>query len=115
LESTQAGRQMVGEDPVAGTDLPSGKVSKPITMRGQEASAKRGKPTNELPEAVRILIEARTGDAVYVVGPDYTIVPWDEQMESLTGALSEEAVGKPCYGAVMGGAGASHRLLDRSF
>ena len=58
--------------------------------------------THELPEAVRTLIEARTGDAVYVVGPDYTIVHWDYRMESLTGALSEEAVGKPCYEAVMG-------------
>ncbi len=56
----------------------------------------------ELPEAVRNLIAARTGDAVYVVGPDYSIVHWDAQMESLTGTLSEEALGKPCYEAVMG-------------
>jgi len=63
---------------------------------------RRHKRVSELPEAVRTLIEARTGDAVYVVGPDYTIVHWDYRMESLTGALSEEAVGKPCYEAVMG-------------
>jgi PAS domain S-box-containing protein len=48
------------------------------------------------------LINARTGDAVYVVGPDYRIVHWDEQMESLTGVLSEEVLAKPCYEAVMG-------------
>lgn len=28
----------------------------------------------EIPEAVRSLIEARTGDGVFVVAPDYTIV-----------------------------------------
>lgn len=49
-----------------------------------------------------MLLEARTGDAVYVVGPDYTIVHWDHNMESLSGVLSEEALGKPCYEAVMG-------------
>ena len=63
---------------------------------------KRESSAQELPEAVKALIEARTGDAVYVVGPDYKIVHWDEQMESLTGVLSKEAVGKPCYDAVMG-------------
>jgi DNA-binding CsgD family transcriptional regulator len=56
----------------------------------------------ELPEAVKALIEARTGDAVYVVGPDYRIVHWDEQMESLTEVLAEEALGRPCYEAVLG-------------
>ena len=63
---------------------------------------KRERSAQELPEAVKALIEARTGDAVYVVGPDYRIVHWDEQMESLTGVLSEEALGKPCYEAVLG-------------
>ena len=56
----------------------------------------------ELPDAVMSLIEARTGDAVYVVGPDYTIVNWDQRMESLSGVFSEEALGKPCYETVMG-------------
>ncbi|HSK99909.1 MAG TPA: LuxR C-terminal-related transcriptional regulator [Rubrobacteraceae bacterium] len=51
---------------------------------------------------MRTFIEARTGDAVYVVGPDYTIVHWDERMESLTAVLSEDALGKRCYEAVMG-------------
>src|ERR687897_3272491 len=56
----------------------------------------------ELPPAVRSLIEARTGDAVYVVDPDYRIVHWDSRLESLTGALAHEALGQPCYDAVMG-------------
>jgi len=56
----------------------------------------------ELPPAVRSLIEARTGDAVYVVDSDYRIVHWDSRMESLTGALAHEALGQPCYDAVMG-------------
>src|SRR5215216_1758514 len=60
------------------------------------------KQVRELPPAVRSLIEARTGEAVYVVSPDYKIVHWDSRMESLTGALSQEALGKPCYEAVMG-------------
>jgi PAS domain S-box-containing protein len=51
---------------------------------------------------VRALIDTRTGDAVYVVGPDYTIVHWDEEMEALSGVLSEEALGKRCYETVVG-------------
>jgi PAS domain S-box-containing protein len=73
-----------------------------IGAGSQKPSAERETSAHELPEAVKTLIEARTGDAVYVVGPEYSIVHWDEQMESLTGVLSEEAVGKPCYEAVMG-------------
>jgi PAS domain-containing protein len=61
-----------------------------------------GGVAQELPEAVRALIGARTGDAVYVVGPDYSIVHWDGNMEALSGILSEEALGKPCYEAVVG-------------
>jgi PAS domain S-box-containing protein len=60
------------------------------------------KQVRELPPVVKSLTEARTGDAVYVVDPDYKIVHWDSQMESLTGALSQEALGKTCYQAVMG-------------
>jgi PAS domain S-box-containing protein len=55
-----------------------------------------------VPPAVKNLIDARTGDAVYVVDPDYRIVHWDSRMESLTGALAEDALGQPCYQAVMG-------------
>ena len=60
------------------------------------------KQVRELPLAVRSLTEARTGDAVYVVDPDYRIVHWDSRMESITGALAQEALGQPCYEAVMG-------------
>lgn len=56
----------------------------------------------ELPQAVKSLIEARTGDAVFVVGPNYRIVYWDSEAESLTGLLSEEVVGKHCYEVVLG-------------
>ena len=73
-----------------------------MSDRGLEPSAEGEGSAPELPEAVRNLIAARTGDAVYVVGPDYSIVHWDAQMESLTGTLSEEALGKPCYEVVMG-------------
>lgn len=57
---------------------------------------------DEIPEAVRSLIEARTGDGVFVVAPDYTIVYWDRQAEHLTGCLAEDVVGRPCYDAVLG-------------
>src|SRR5215207_2323906 len=56
----------------------------------------------ELPKAVRILLEARTTDAVFVVDPEYRIVHWDARAESLTGLLAEEMVGKPCYEALQG-------------
>lgn len=79
-----------------------GARDKPIRTRLQEPSATTQRSAHQLPEAVKTLIEARTGDAVYVVGPDYKIVHWDEQMESLTGVLSEEALGKPCYEAALG-------------
>jgi PAS domain S-box-containing protein len=51
---------------------------------------------------LRQLIGARTGDALYVLGPDYTIVHWDPNMESLSGVLSDEALGRTCCEAVMG-------------
>jgi PAS domain S-box-containing protein len=66
------------------------------------ATAQQEGTSRELPEAVRTLIEARTGDVVYIVGPDYRIVHWDEGMESLSGVLAEDALGKRCYEAVMG-------------
>jgi PAS domain S-box-containing protein len=71
-------------------------------LPGETLIAEPERLNRELPGAVRILIEARTGDAVYVVGPDCIIVHWDSQMESLSGVLSEEALGKPCYEIVMG-------------
>jgi DNA-binding CsgD family transcriptional regulator len=75
---------------------------KPSKSRSQKSSVALGVEARRLPEAVETLVEARTGDAVYVVGPEYRIVHWDERMESLTGVLSEEALGNPCYDAVMG-------------
>src|SRR5215204_2163119 len=78
------------EDPRRGAQS-----ERPSTAQGEG-------PFRGLPESVGTLIEARTGDAVYVVGPDYTIVHWDERMEALSGVLSEEALGRPCYEAVMG-------------
>jgi DNA-binding CsgD family transcriptional regulator len=77
----------------------SHKLSK---SRSQKSSVALGVEARRLPEAVETLVEARTGDAVYVVGPEYRIVHWDERMESLTGVLSEEALENPCYDAVMG-------------
>jgi PAS domain S-box-containing protein len=68
----------------------------------EASTAQRQEKSRELPEAVRALIRARTGDAVYVVGPDHTIVHWNPNMESLSGVLSQEALGKPCYQAVVG-------------
>lgn len=57
---------------------------------------------DELPEAVRSLIEARTGDGVFVVAPDYTVVYWDRQAEHITGRLAEDVVGRPCYDVTLG-------------
>jgi PAS domain S-box-containing protein len=83
--------------------MSDGKESHPyVELSNKTSSAQPDRLDRELPEAVRTLLEARTGDAVYVVGPDYTIVHWDQNMESLSGVLSEEALGKPCYEAVMG-------------
>lgn len=55
-----------------------------------------------LPAAVRSLIEARTGDAVFVVGPDYTISYWDHEATFLTGIRGEDVLGKRCYEVVFG-------------
>jgi PAS domain S-box-containing protein len=73
-----------------------------LEQSNKTSSAQPHRLDRELPEAVRTLLEARTGDAIYVVGPDYTIVHWDQNMESLSGVLSEEALGKPCFETVMG-------------
>lgn len=61
-----------------------------------------GERTELLPRAVESFIEARTAEAVFVVSPDYRIVHWDARAESLTGLLSEEMIGKPCYEVVQG-------------
>jgi len=85
-----------------GIYLSDGRQEKPTTSRPQEPTLQREGSARELPEAVKNLIEARTGDAVYVVDPDYRIVHWDSRMESLTGVITKEALGQPCYDAVMG-------------
>ena len=59
-------------------------------------------PPGELPEAVRGLIRARTGDAVFVVAPDFRIVHFDEQAEFLTGLDGGDVLGKPCHEFVIG-------------
>lgn len=59
-------------------------------------------PIVNLPRAVRGLIEARTGDAVFVVAPDFRIVHWDEQTEFLTGLETQDVLGKRCYEVVLG-------------
>lgn len=61
-----------------------------------------GKRATEMPSPVRSLIEARTKDAVFVVGPDYRIVYWDYRAGSLTGILSEDVVDKPCSEVLRG-------------
>ena len=55
-----------------------------------------------LPQAIESFIDARTTEALFIVDPGYRIVYWDARAESLTGLLSEEMVGKPCYEALRG-------------
>lgn len=57
----------------------------------------RNLATVGLPAGVEALIGARTADAVFVVDPEYRIVYWDALAESLTGVMSEEAMGKTCH------------------
>lgn len=58
--------------------------------------------TAQLPQTIQRIIESRTGDAVFVVAPDYHIAYWDSQAEFFTGIKDEDAVGKPCYEVVLG-------------
>ncbi len=58
--------------------------------------------TVQLPQTVQKIIESRTGDAVFVVAPDYHIAYWDSRAEFFTGIKAEDAVGKPCYDVVLG-------------
>ena len=58
--------------------------------------------TAQLPQTVQKIIESRTGDAVFVVAPDYRIAYWDSRSEFFTGIRAEDAVGKPCYDVVLG-------------
>lgn len=61
-----------------------------------------GEGFSGLPETLRPLIEARTGDAVLVVDPEYRIAYWDTRSEALTGFLAEEMLGKQCYELLLG-------------
>lgn len=56
----------------------------------------------QLPETIQRIIESRTGDAVFVVAPDYHVAYWDSRAEFFTGIAAEDAVGKPCYEVVLG-------------
>lgn len=67
----------------------------------------------EFPQAIESLMEARTADAVFIVDPDYRIVHWDVEAESLTGLLAEEAIGRSCYEVVSGRCGDGSTLCDR--
>lgn len=58
--------------------------------------------TAQLPQTVQKIIETRTGDAVFVVAPDYRIAYWDTRSEFFTGIMAEDAVGKHCYEVVLG-------------
>lgn len=58
--------------------------------------------TAQLPQTIRNIIKSRTGDAVFVVAPDYSIAYWDSRAEFFTGIRAEDAVGKPCYDVVLG-------------
>lgn len=58
--------------------------------------------TVELPQTIQSFIEYRTGDAVFVVAPDYRIAYWDSQAEFLTGIRAEDVVGRPCYEVILG-------------
>lgn len=55
-----------------------------------------------LPEAVRSIVESRTGDAVFVVAPDYRVVYWDSEAEKLIGRLAGDTLGKRCFQIVLG-------------
>ena len=50
--------------------------------------------TAQLPQTVQKIIESRTGDAVFVVAPDYRIAYWDSKSEFFTGIMAEDAVGE---------------------
>ncbi|MGF1473714.1 MAG: LuxR C-terminal-related transcriptional regulator [Rubrobacteraceae bacterium] len=58
--------------------------------------------TAQLPSTVEKIIGARTGDAVFVIAPDYRIAYWDSRAEFFTGIRAEEVIGKLCYEVVLG-------------
>jgi PAS domain S-box-containing protein len=58
--------------------------------------------TAQLPRAVQSIIEYQTGDAVFVIGPDYRIIYWDSRAEFLTGLRAEDVLDRPCYEVILG-------------
>src|SRR5829696_1921628 len=74
-----------------GIYLSDGRHEKPTTSRPQEPTLQREGSARELPEAVKNLVEARTGDAVYVVDPDYRSVQWFSEMDALSLMRSQYA------------------------
>ena len=97
---TQKGTKTLGGTFAAGEDQEGSRQAMKAIEENYERRATRERV--ELPPAVENLIEARTADAVFVVGPDYRIVRWDARAESLTGFLAEEMIGKLCYEALRG-------------
>ncbi|MEJ7843331.1 MAG: LuxR C-terminal-related transcriptional regulator [Rubrobacter sp.] len=67
----------------------------------------------DLPLAVECLISARTADAVFVLAPDYRIVHWDPQAETLTGLLAEEMVDRQCHESLRGECEGGGRLCAK--
>lgn len=58
--------------------------------------------TAQLPRPIQSIIEYQTGDAVFVIGPDYRIIYWDTHAEFLTGLKAEDVLDKPCYEVILG-------------
>lgn len=58
--------------------------------------------TAQLPGVVQTFAEARTGDAVFVIGPDGRVVYWDTRSEFFTGIRAEDALYKPCHEVMLG-------------
>lgn len=58
--------------------------------------------TAQLPRPVQNIIEYQTGDAVFVIGPDYRIIYWDSRAEFLTGLRAEDVLDRPCYEVILG-------------
>ena len=56
---------------------------------------------------------ARTGDGVFVIGPDGRIVAWNRAAEKMLGYTAREAVGRACCDLFAGADDAGNRLCYR--
>ncbi|MDX5893264.1 LuxR C-terminal-related transcriptional regulator [Rubrobacter radiotolerans] len=54
------------------------------------------KAVTDLPASVRSILQAKTGDAVFVVGPEGTILYWDVRAVLLTGIPARAVLGQSC-------------------